>query len=516
MSVFVRMIAGFALCALAQNATAATGTVTPGTKYQTIQGFGGGSVYYNSWLPQHPNKQMIYDTIFNGLGLSYLRIGNWNQDSTATLTDDSTIIAEAKKRLGSHLRIIMSSWSAPGYLKASGQVNGSTNNTNLGARQNTLLKKNSAYVYADFASWWLRSLQKYATKNIIPDDISIQNEPDMNADYAETLFGATETDSIAGYPQALKAVTDSLKKLTTIPRVLGPEVLGIGYGNFQKYAKAMDQSLVGAYNFHLYHGGSYTKPDDYNTIFATLATTYGTKPLIMSEFCNMNTHTAANMLSGAQIMINALTKANVTGYINWDLLWGDSTSQMIFVENPWKQTPWTTTNGYVVEPEYHTIRHFSKFINPGWSRIDMTSDDANIRVAAFTSVNQDSLTVVAVNVGSAANTLTLAPTGYGVPKDFWQSQVGGALSKQKTITASQTSFALPDSSISTFVFVKASAASILKGPQQLTQQADHFDFYDLSGHFLGTSTTIPINKSSRIVVARDKTGMSLGSWMIHE
>ncbi len=94
---------------------------------ESIRGFGGGMAYYQNWLNAHPQKQAIYDTVFTGLGLSYLRIGNWSQDTTAQLADDSTIVAEAKKRLGARLRVIMSSWSAPGFLKVSGQTQDAKN-----------------------------------------------------------------------------------------------------------------------------------------------------------------------------------------------------------------------------------------------------------------------------------------------------------------------------------------------------------------------------------------------------
>ena len=109
------------------NLPAADLTVTPSTQYQTIRGFGGGMAYYQGWLTSHPQKQAIYDTVFTGLGLSYLRIGNWNQDTTAKLAEDSTVVAEGKKRLGSRLRLFMSSWSAPGFMKVSGQVGGVKN-----------------------------------------------------------------------------------------------------------------------------------------------------------------------------------------------------------------------------------------------------------------------------------------------------------------------------------------------------------------------------------------------------
>jgi len=452
--------------ALAGTASAATVTIDTTTHYQTIEGFGGGSVYYTGWLPAHPNAQAIYDTMFTGLGLSYIRLGNWNQDSTASLTADSTIIAEGRKRLGSRFKILMSSWGAPGYLKASGLVkgsvqvtkNGTTSDSTLPQSQNTLKKVNGSYVYADFAHWWKRSLARYATKGIVPNVISLQNEPDMNANYEETLFAETQNDSIAGYPQVLKAVHDTLATLANGPKIYGPEVLGIGYGNFQKYANALDKSLVDGYNYHLYHGstgGAYVDPDGFVSTLTTLTTTYTGKSWMMSEYCPMrSTHPASDMIILAQLMSNLLTKGNVSAYINWELIWGDG-GQMVEVDNPWSTKTWS------VNPEYHGMRHFSKFTSPGWHRAKATSDDANIRVVLFASPSGDSTTLVALNLNATASTLATGGKLTGTT-DVWQSVSGGPYSARLASLATNGtgSIALPAQSVTTVVWKNATTTAI--------------------------------------------------------
>jgi O-glycosyl hydrolase len=445
-----------ALIATASLGYAAGVSITPTTTHQTIDGFGGGAVYYTGWVTAHPQSQAIYDTMFTGLGLSYLRLGNWNQDTTASLSADSAIVAEGRKRLGSRFKILMTSWGAPAHLKASGSVKGSPNGTLLSPSQNTLKKVNGNYVYAEFANWWKRSLKRYATKGIVPQVISLQNEPDMNASYEETLFAATQNDTIAGYPQALKAVHDTLATLASRPQIYGPEVLGIGYGNFQKYANAMDRSLVDGYNYHLYHGNdgsAYTNPDGFNTILTTLTSTYTGKPWMMSEYCPMrSTHPATDMLYLAQLMTNLLTKGNVSSYINWELLWGDG-GQMVQINNPW------TTKTWSVNPEYHAMRHFSRFTGPGWLRVAASSDDANVRVVAFRSADGDSLTLVATNIASTQKSLSFSASGYAQVIDAWQSAVAGPMSSRLSLAGTATSLTLPAQSITTLVFKPSSIQS---------------------------------------------------------
>jgi O-glycosyl hydrolase len=436
---------------------AANLTINLAQKYQTIEGFGGGSVYYTNWLTAHPNRQAIYDTMFTGLGLSYLRIGNWNQDTTATLVNDSTIVAEGKKRLGGRLRLLMSSWSAPGFLKVSGQSSGTKNGAQLPPSQNTLLKKNGVYVYADFAHWWKQTVLKYRAKGMGPDDISLQNEPDMNASYEGTIFAPTQSDTLAGYDQAFRAVADSVHGIPSAPRVLGPEVLGIGWNNVTKFTSKMDLSKTDAVNYHLYHAGSYSNPDGYNSDIALIATAVPGKPIIMTEYCNMDGAFSYNMINGVRIIQNLLVKGNVSGYINWELFWGGG-GQMVNVENPWTASAWTSTNGYIVNPEYHGMRHFSKFTSRGWKRVGTVSSDSLVRSVAFLSAIEDSLTVVTLNLTATDQTLNLNPANYTL-RARWFSQTSGNMSQKMSLTAGQVSYSLGDSSITTFVYTKNSSSS---------------------------------------------------------
>ena len=458
-----KMIAPVALCALtaATIAQAATITVTPAATKQEIVGFGAGSVYYQSWIANLPAKdqEAMFDTAFTGLNLSLLRIGNWLQDESNDLTDDINIVKAAQKRLGSRLKIEMSSWSAPGSLKPSGSVNGQDGHSKS---DKTLKKANGdkygAFAYTDFASWWKRSLEAYAAAGIVPDYISIQNEPDMEATYEETLFEPTETNEIAGYKEALNAVYDAVKGKT---KILGPEPLGIGYENFEKYAKELDNSKLDGYAYHLYHAGdgndnsgnNYLAPENFRTPMKKIAEAYGTKPIIMTEFCPMlDEPREEDMLGLAHIMQIGFTDGKLGGYIAWQLFWGYH-SQLIGV-CPGAGWDLDGQNRYVCKaaefkifPEYHAMRHYSKFVNPGWKVIDSKSDTQNLHTVAFRSANGDSVTVVAINKASASD-LTISIDGYK-PIYAVQSVEGG--DKSKVITAG-TSIAAPAKSITTVVF----------------------------------------------------------------
>ena len=459
---------------LAASAYAASVTVDPSATAQKVTGFGAASVYYQSWIKNLPaaDQEALFDTAFTGLNISLLRVGNWFQDEDVSkLQDDIDIVKAAKTRLGDHMKIQMSSWSAPASLKPSGNLNGKINGQKVKS-QNTLKTSNSdpygKYVYSDFANWWKKSLEAYKTAGISPDYVSLQNEPDMEADYEETLFEPTETNEIAGYKEALNAVYDAVKGQT---KLLGPEPLGIGYSNFEKYAKELDGSKLDGSAYHLYYAGdgndnsgnNYLDPENFRKPMKAIADVYGKgdKPIIMTEFCPMlDEPREKDMLGLAQIMQIGFTDGRLSGYIAWQLFWGYH-AQMIGVcpgagwdlDGSGKYV--CDDTGFKIFPEYHAMRHFSKFVNPGSSVIATTADDANLKTVSFLSANGDSVSTVLINTGSTAIQLdNPAIANYNVVTAV-QSKENGLKSKNVTVANCTV---LPARSITTLVNKKGAAA----------------------------------------------------------
>ena len=472
---------------LAASAFAASVTVNPASTAQKVTGFGGASVYYQSWIKNLPaaDQEALFDTAFTGLNISLLRVGNWYQDEDATkLQDDIDIVKAAKKRLGDHMKIQMSSWSAPASLKPSGSLNGQDGHSKS---DKTLKKANGdaygAYAYTDFANWWKKSLDAYTAAGIAPDYISLQNEPDMEATYEETLFEPKETSEIAGYKEALNAVYDAVKGKT---KLLGPEPLGIGYSNFEKYAKELDASKLDGYAYHLYHAGdgndnsgnNYLSPENFRKPMKAIADVYGKgdKPIIMTEFCPMtDAPREKDMIGLAHIMQIGFTDGRLSGYIAWQLFWGYH-SQMIGV---CPGAGWDLDGsgkyvcdeaGFKIFPEYHAMRHYSKFVNPGASVIATSTAEANLQTVAFLSASGDSITTVLVNTGSTAIQLdNPGITGYGLITAV-QSKENGLKSKNISVA---TCTVLPARSITTLVYKKGVATDVASTCKDETSDSNY-------------------------------------------
>ena len=474
---------------LAASAFAASVTVNPASTAQKVTGFGGASVYYQSWIKNLPtaDQEALFDTAFTGLNISLLRIGNWYQDEDISkVQDDIDIVKAAKKRLGDHMKIQMSSWSAPAKLKPSNSLNGQDGHSKS---DKTLKKANGdaygAYAYTDFANWWKKSLEAYKAAGISPDYVSIQNEPDMEATYEETLFDPTETNEIAGYKEALNAVYDAVKGQT---KLIGPEPLGIGYSNFEKYAKELDANKLDGYSYHLYHAGdqndnsgnNYLNPENFRKPMKAIADVYGKgdKPIIMTEFCPMlDEPREKDMLGLAQIMQIGFTDGRLSGYIAWQLFWGYH-SQMIGVcpgagwdlDGSGKYV--CDDTGFKIFPEYHAMRHFSKFVNPGASVIATSTTEANLKTVAFLSANSDSITTVLINTGSTAIQLdNPGITGYGLITAV-QSKENGLKSKNISVA---TCTVLPARSITTLVYKKGIATDVVSTCKDETSDSSYVE-----------------------------------------
>ena len=119
--------------------------------------------------------------------------------------------------------------------------------------------------YAGFADYWRASLEAYANAGIVPDYVSIQNNPNWvppaeapneacrflpeEGTTTVTVDGAPIDVAYPGYREALAAVRAAIAELPVMPRLGAPESGLIGVGEF---VPALDASAFDALALHLY------------------------------------------------------------------------------------------------------------------------------------------------------------------------------------------------------------------------------------------------------------------------
>jgi glucuronoarabinoxylan endo-1,4-beta-xylanase len=365
---------------------AASGIIKAKEVHQTMIGFGASIAWADDQLTTHPKKGEIYNYIFNDLGLGILRIRNIYRNNPTNFAPTFVKIVDTMYALSPQRpKILLSSWSPPANIK-------SNNNVENGG---TLVKQNGKYVYGAFAQYWIDAINAYRASGMNPDYISIQNEPDFSATWESCLFDANESSSNAGYNHALDTVYTALQKMQSPPKILGSEVLGIGYGEFQKYMQYfINYNHFDGYAYHLYHGdGSVSdnhNPDLFISNLSTIANTYQGKPIFQTEYDR------GDWFNTAWLMHNCLTYGNVSAYLWWELVWGSGGKPLIEMQS----------NTYTVTKYYWAFRQYSKFISSGWKRITADVDTSILRVSAFTNPSDNKMTMVVLNMKSQSQSMS--------------------------------------------------------------------------------------------------------------
>lgn len=349
--------------------TVSTTTLTPATTYQQIHGVGANFCLGPQGIAWN-NSQFNLAFSPANLNISFVRLANsfecgldepgifwsgWDSDNVRFI--------EMYRAIQPSGLITMSAWSPPGSLKSTGSAMGGT-----------LAKTGSAHRYADYADWWLRSLQ-YLRDNstlpadkAIPDFISIQNECDFTpggtfyaAWQAGCYLNSTETSTKAGYPQAFAAVKNAFQSNGFgFVKFIGPDTTTGGSSVISSYLNNLPAGSLAAIAHHPYQG-SVNDVGHVTGSLSGLRAAYPESTIYMTEFFGDDSYGAGVpdwMMHGLP-MHNIFTIEQANTY----LMWGLSLS---------------TTSG-----SYCALGHYSKFINPGDRRSAATTTDPNVVVSLY-------------------------------------------------------------------------------------------------------------------------------------
>ena len=375
----------FLLAVVPADLFAATGTIKAKETHQTMVGFGASIAWGDDQLTTHSKKSEIYRYIFNDLGLDILRIRNTYRNNPTNFAPSIAEIVDTMMALSPQKpKVLISSWSPPANIKSNNDVqNGGT-----------LIKVNGKYAYGAFAQYWVDAINAYRASGINPDYISIQNEPDFSATWESCLFDANESATNAGFKYALDSVYSALQHMQSPPNILGPEVLGIGYGEFQKYMQYfLNLNHFDGVDYHLYHGDGPVSdnhdPDLFISNLSSIASVYSGKPIFQTEYDR------GDWFNTAWLMHNCLVYGNVSAYLWWELVWGAG-------GNPLIEMQYST---YSISKYYWAFRQYSKYVDGGYKRVTATVNADSLRVSAFTSPDGKKLTVVVLNIGSQTQSM---------------------------------------------------------------------------------------------------------------
>ena len=379
-----------------------TGQIDVNTRHQKIEGLGASAAFYTPDLVNHQKKNELYNLLFKDLSLDILRIHNYYDINPQNFNETVEIIKNGQASLGRDMKIMISSWSPPVYLKSNSKIIGGT-----------LKKINGKFVYDEFARWWYESMVAFKKEGINVEYLNIQNEPDYPAPYNSCVFAATEAlDSTqAGYDKAFETVW---QKLNTemgpdMPKMLAPESSSLSHS--ERYIKNLDSlSHVYGYAYHLYNCSFCGEfPDRFIPTmnrFNELVLQYGNKPKFQTEF-EVEPIKWTGAMSTALIIHNSMTIEEVASYLYWDLFWNPD-SGLVSINDP---------VSYTINPTYYTFKQYSAFIDSDWQRVDASTDNTCLKISAYISPDNRKLTAVIINTSADVDiSLNLSIKGISISK----------------------------------------------------------------------------------------------------
>lgn len=401
-------------------------TVNPGTRYQTIDGFGAAvSIWGGAWSTA--DTQTLVGMGDNQLGLSIVRTGispvssEWGAQVSALKT---------AKAYGSDVKILASPWTAPAAWKSNNsRINGGTLLTSR---------------YGDYANHLNSYVQYMKSQGVTIDVTSVQNEPDWHPDY----------DSMAWTGDTLRTfVRDHGAKITGT-KLMVAESLGSNRAYTDPTLNdATARNTIGYIGGHIY--GQENGP---NLSRYPLAAQYG-KNQWMTEW---NYHQAdgngsniwgdpSNLAAWNETLDVIMPSVNRTMEANWSAyVWWYGRRYYSFIGDG--ESAYGTTGGAVLKRGW-AFSQYSKYVRPGYQRVGVTesSKASPLDVTAYQGDGKVTLVILNRSTSAVNGAVVQAPQDVRSALHTMTSQYSSRAARTTSVNGSQVTVDVPARSISTVV-----------------------------------------------------------------
>jgi hypothetical protein len=185
-----------------------------------------------------------------------------------------------------------------------------------------------------------------------------------------------------GFAEALAAVGQALSNLQSVPLIAAPETTGVE--STVDYVSQLDLQGIDAIAHHMYG----VDPSSVNRDALLALSDLGQqneRPLFQTEM-------RADGLGTAILMHEALSTIGASVYLQNDFV----ASAMLTTPDPTALISLTDAD-FIIEDPYCAMVHFARDTDPGWIRVDASSDAEELLATAWLSPEEDAMTVVLVN-----------------------------------------------------------------------------------------------------------------------
>lgn len=459
-------------------ATNASANVKYTETKQLIDGFG----VSNAWLSAPSNKATVYDALFSmtkGAGLSILRNripfrenpsvddkfinkdsnGNYtftaNADGSKTfslnwsnwdLNNTATLISDIKAAGPDYqvTKFLSTPWTPPnnGVSKWKLPSSGKSLNYDSAPEVGGYLDPNH---YADYADVLADYALGYRSKmGVDLTALSLQNEPNFQCNYESADWSAEQFHAFIGVLETEFRRKDVFTKLPGL-QIMAPEYQGVEEDLvLPTLADTNTAGLLGIVGVHQYEFGT-ANVSSYSAPLLNTSIEAG-KRVWMTEWSSAEWASSTAIDDGlilARLVHLDMTAASMSAFLYW-WSWGDGNGALVVVSGS------TVT----VPKRLYALGQFSRFVRPGWYRVDTTASPAsNVYLSAFKDAAGAQVAIIAINAGTGSASLPLRIDAgkFGTLTQYRTSATEnianvGTIGGGATVTVS-----LPGSSVTTLV-----------------------------------------------------------------
>lgn len=412
------MAASICTTAFASNAV----SVDMNTTYQTIEGFGASYTWYCERLVDNNQAETGYDWIFNDTKFNILRFRDLylvpNEAQTeygypAQYEDYYAYYSEAVER-GIDPLVIVTNWGE--YDRTLEWIEFVEDNGE-GRSYYTLAKDaDGEYMYDALAQYCVEAVNLFFEAGVPVDYYSITNEAELqekredengNArEYAGFFLGPEEDDNNAAYWKAHIAVYEAFKEAygEFAPELLGAETMAANPDLLKRYLDPLIENCpesLETVGHHLY--GSSHEASNFARIYEAFP-----------EYKHWQTEYYYDDYFGlAEIMVDEFANQNLNAFLYWSGVWCPNAGNCLV------EVGGTDPNSEIrVCGNHYIMMHFSRFVERGYQRVDLT-EELGSKFVAFKAPDDSQLIIIALNLTEAEETFMLDIGG----KEILGSQV---------------------------------------------------------------------------------------------
>jgi len=433
-----------------------TGTVDWGRTAQEIDGFGASGAFHMAGdlmdFPE-PQRTEILDILFSqskGAGLSIFRnfvgdggswgsktngpapsiepqegVWNWTGDE-----DEIWMMREAGKR--GCTRFVSTVWSPPAWMK--------TNNSVIGGH----LRPDKYQAFAEYLSMYVRGYKEHHGIDIYA--ISLANEPDITVKYSSCYWTGKEFHDFLKY---LIPVFDRDK--ITAKVIVGEHSAWTENPVLESLGDSVTAARIDIVGVHAYGTADRDPfPPIAQRSGPLVETLKQKKKIWQTEAANLgrNYPDIRDGIYWAKVLHTHVADNRTNGWLYW---WAISPytagGSMVHMD--------TKTNTYTVDKRLYTIGNYSRFVKPGYFRVQMNSElMSGILVSAYKSEPGKQLVLVAINENINARDIEFRLNGVNATSAIpWRTSQTEDLSglPELKITDNTLKATLAPGSVTTFV-----------------------------------------------------------------